>query len=299
MADCASNMLYSITRKKVYSMRTDQPHKKDPEVVQEAIRDYVKNNLTAAECAVKYGMGKTTFKRYLNRFNVEKNFESPRYEYNKSYFEIIDSEEKAYWLGFIAADGCIGKSGLELALKSTDMEHLRKFVKAIDGDENMIKTKLIEKGKKTYEATRISVNSTQMTQDLFRYGIVKNKSLILDFPNFLNDEMLRHYIRGYFDGDGSICTAGKAPSGAQKYNISIIATVPFLTKLMDKLLPLSIDIVSLEKKHKMAIWKKGGMTQIKYFLDYIYENATIYLQRKHEYYLRICRPETSSQKSLR
>jgi DNA-binding transcriptional regulator WhiA len=281
-------------------MRTDQPHKINQEIVKKAIKDYIDNNLTAAECAVKYNMGKTTFKRYLNKFDVEKNFISPRYNYNKDYFEEIDSEEKAYWLGFIAADGSITKNGtiLEISLKSSDVGHLKKFVQCINGSEDMIKYRTVSSGDgKTHEAVRILLCNYKICNDLSKYEIVPRKGATLGFPNFLNKDLLISYIRGYFDGDGSICTAGKAPSGAQRYNVSIIATEQFLIDLMSYLLPLNITIVSLEKKYLMAIWKKGGMRQIRIFLNYIYGNANIYLERKYEYYLKICRPELKSQKT--
>ena len=86
---------------------------------------------------------------------------------NHDFFESIDSEEKAYWLGFIMADGCVYKGSdgsslrLQINLKGSDVEHLQKFQNAI-GSSYKIQTKMI----KTSNVCILKVNSTKMCQDL-------------------------------------------------------------------------------------------------------------------------------------
>jgi DNA-binding transcriptional regulator WhiA len=268
------------------------------EIKENIIRDYL-DGISAEECARKYNVGATSVRRYLKANNIDtKLYDQRKYKYNENYFEVIDCEEKAYWLGFIAADGSITKNStiLEISLKASDVQHLEKFVQTINGTNEMIKYRKVKSGDgKEHDAVRLMVCSPKLCNDLAQYYIVPRKGFILDFPTFLSQELIPHYIRGYFDGDGSVGTAGLAPSGAQKYNISIIATESFLLDLMDFLEPLGISNVSLEQRRcNMSVWKKGGIPQIKIFLDYIYKNSQVYLQRKYERYLEICRPETKT-----
>lgn len=150
-----------------------------------------------------------------------------KYSYDENYFENIDTEEKAYWLGFIAADGSIGETcGLEISLSYKDIDHLYKFANNIGAEIDIISTRMV----KEYKVCRIFINNKKIINDLSKYGIIRNKGYKLDFPNFLNDEMLKHYLRGYFDGDGSISTNGKNRNGSPKYALNLIATESFLNK---------------------------------------------------------------------
>lgn len=257
-------------------------------IINKAISDYVDNNLTATECAKKYNIGRTTLLRHLKKYNIEKNYTTTKREYNRDYFEIIDTEEKAYWLGFIAADGCItrNKSNLDIGLQYKDRSHLEKFIKSIDGDIDMITDKIVNCGlnNKLYKSSRLTIGSKKMCQDLIYLGLGPRKSSTLNFPTNIPKEFMRHYLRGYFDGDGCI-TSNKGI-----YQISIIATNDFLNNLKEFLLSLNMTKTKLEQRNSnMAVWKKKGHNQIKIFLDYLYKDSTIYLDRKYDKYLEFCR----------
>lgn len=125
---------------------------------------------------------------YKNTFNI-KYFS----EYNK---------ETAYWAGFIMADGNIRdkepKYYLQIGLSEKDKGHLKKFAEAINFTGTLYE---YEKGK----AVSIQVRGRWFIEDLLnKYGIVERKSLIACFPKDLPKDLYSHFIRGYFDGDGSI-----------------------------------------------------------------------------------------------
>lgn len=209
-----------------------------------------------------------------------------KYNYNENYFEKIDTEEKAYWLGFIAADGSIVNNGsaLEISLKQSDRNHLIKFANAIGETDRMVKDRNQKcSNGKYYPTSRISVCSSIMTNHLAKHGIVQNKGFNLVFPDFLKEELLRHYLRGYFDGDGSISTNGKNRNGSPKYALNLIATESFLEDFMTWLNHLGISKVKLQNKNKMKVWNKVGINQIRIILSYLYDNCTIYLDRKYNY----------------
>ena len=170
------------------------------ETINEAINYYKDNYISIVECAKKYNIGATTLTRYLkaNGIEIKKN-NGNKYTYNENYFETIDTEDKAYWLGFIAADGSIVNNGtaLEIGLSAKDKNHLIKFINNINGDINMLKERTNTAGNgKTYKTVRVNVCSKKMCNDLFNLGIVPNKSLTLQFPKNIPNSLIKHYLRG-------------------------------------------------------------------------------------------------------
>ena len=95
---------------------------------------------------------------------------------NESVFEIIDTEEKAYWLGFLYADGYVGDNRLELALQAKDLEHLVKFKEFMESEH-------VLEFKKNANAYRIGIGSKKICSDLTNLGCYKAKSLTLQFPS--------------------------------------------------------------------------------------------------------------------
>lgn len=277
------------------------PEKINKEIIINAMNFYQNNEISIVECSKKYNIGATTLTRYLNKNNIKiKKNNGKIYSYNENYFEVIDNEEKAYWLGFIAADGSIVNKGntLEISLSSKDRKHLEKFVQAINGDLNQIKdyNKTAGNGK-VYYTSRVTVNSIKLCSDLNKVGIYPNKGFELGFPNNISKNLMQHYLRGYFDGDGSICTNGKNRNGSPKWAVNLIATKEFLEDFMYHIMDIGISKISLQKKGPMMTWNKVGINQIKRFLSYLYDDSIIYLDRKYELYYKICRFEPNSQKT--
>ena len=116
-----------------------------------------------------------------------------------NHFEKIDTEEKAYWLGFLYADGSVGskENKIELGLAEKDLSQVEKFKQFI-GLDNKISYR---KNTKSY---RSSFRSQKCKQDLISQGCVPKKSLILTFPTEqqVSHSLICHFMRGYFDGDG-------------------------------------------------------------------------------------------------
>ena len=118
-------------------------------------------------------------------------------------FETIDTEEKAYWLGFLYADGYISKyNQIEVSLSPEDKEHLIKLKLFVNTNTNIIEDE---------HRCRLLFCSKEMVADLAKLGCVNNKSLILTFPTEeqVPNTFLRHFLRGYVDGDGCLCCTDK------------------------------------------------------------------------------------------
>lgn len=232
----------------------------------EISREYKVDYFTVKLALIKNGInvGKRKY-RYVNKTLKE------------DYFDIIDSEEKAYYLGLMLTDGSVNSKRLRLSLKAEDKYVLDKFRDEL-GVENL------------YYDNRCSglysleVNSKHLVKSLNKYGVIENKTYLLKEIPFENipREYMNHFIRGIFDGDGSITYSEK-----WKYRIFISE---YSYSLVEQIRNKIDDIISRDKHTKIqkascyfCNWHKKQ--DIKDILDYIYNNATIYLVRKHNRYL--------------
>ncbi|MDD3668196.1 MAG: hypothetical protein PHY75_05510 [Bacteroidales bacterium] len=137
---------------------------------------------------------------YGEDFNLRRKF-----YLDENYFVEINSNEKAYWLGFLAADGYINKNELVLELQESDMEHLIKFGNAISQGLNV--RKIIHHHKeKDFIHYRVSFRSGRTVENLNKQGVFQNKSLSLSPPN-LKKQYIPYWILGYMDGDGCLFKA--------------------------------------------------------------------------------------------
>ena len=151
-------------------------------------------------------------KKYSSIRSLQESKNLSKIKVNDYYFSSINSEHKAYWLGFLYADGNISKrkNEITLTLKKSDYKHLQKFIDDLEIQKS-VSFYTIKSGKfKGKESCSVGFSSNIMKQDLILYGCTPNKSLTLEFPNkaiFKDPDLIRHFIRGYFDGDGSVFTS--------------------------------------------------------------------------------------------
>lgn len=141
-----------------------------------------------------------------------------RYAVDLTYFESIDSPDKAYFLGFIAADGCVrrpsrGPSVLSIRISSEDEEILIQFLKHLKSDIPVLRSCYTTPWKGVQkEASFINVISDKFCKDLESYNVVERKTRCYE-PAPLPDDLKPHFMRGYFDGDGTVYKVG-GKSGA-------------------------------------------------------------------------------------
>lgn len=193
-------------------------------------------------------------------------------------FEKIDNEEKAYWLGFLYADGSVGSNEdkIELGLAEKDLKHIEKFKKFI-GIDNKISYR--EKTK----SYRYSFRSSKCKQDLIDKGCVPKKSLVLTFPTEekVPKDFIRHFIRGYFDGDGWFTNTKDC------FQVGIIGTKDFINGFLDTIEGINKNntIFTVHREEGAKRYVFGAYQDVLNFLNYIYQDCNIYLDRKYEYYL--------------
>lgn len=201
--------------------------------------------------------------------------------FDNTVFEKIDSEEKAYWLGFLDADGCVhggpGDFRIELGLAEQDYCHLEKFKNFI-GKNNKISYRAQTK------SYRFNFRDKKVHQDLINLGCIPQKSLIIQFPTKeqVPDRFLSAFVRGYFDGDGSFWNTDKS------LGIEIISSKDFCCGLKQRYSLLNnISIYPKHYDHPQGAYRiqTGNKKIIESFLTDIYSNATIFLDRKYQKYL--------------
>lgn len=205
----------------------------------------------------KYRCRNTTISNILKRNNItiKRTYEyytskelatQRKYYCDEDIFENIDNENKAYWLGFIFADGNIyipqGKSGgskgirIEITLKEEDSYHLQNFADFIKSNYP-IKKKIVKLKGKEFIEYRISIGSIKMGKDLISHGCTPRKSLTLQYPKNINDKYFGSFLRGYFDGDGCVFYKLYKKRNRNSFSnvVSILGTFDFLSAIDNKL----------------------------------------------------------------
>ena len=251
----------------------------------EDILDKYKNNWSQQKIADFYSVSRPVIKRILNiqENGVEIRERTHKYKGNYDIFENIDSIEKAYWLGFLAADGCNYQreynASIIINVHNKDIDHLQKFQTFCKTDAKVIEYIACMGYSNSTPMAKIVLNSKKMSNDLIDKGIVPNKSLILKPPN-INKQYYLPFILGYFDGDGSISKT----SQYNNYSISFQGTKEILEWICE-VLHWEAKLEKRNKDSKNSYYIRCGGTNKPYLLlKQLYDSCDIHLTRKFKIY---------------
>lgn len=231
----------------------------------------------------------------------------PRYSFNEHYFDTIDNEYKAYWIGFIWCDGYMAIRNrnnhisyeFKLSLKNTDCEHLKKFNTHLDGNYEINFYDCNSSFGKTTESRLLITNQHFGRTLVDKYGIIPHRKDCSKLLNNIPDHLMKHFIRGVLDADGSFLKYNIVERGydVTKYHISVGTNEQILRAiekhLIDQHLVASCER-KLNKRHKennrdgeYRSLDFSGKNQCINILNYIYKDAMVYLDRKYNKYLQI------------
>lgn len=257
------------------------PNKSNIQTEQKVVRLYQQgmgSTQINKECNVHYSTVLNILRRYKIPIRSARKAKQI-YSYNEEFFSSIDSEEKAYWLGFILADGCVSirdkyKKDLSVGLK--DKGHLQKFILSIYGD-NKIRTYSYKK--KEYES--ISIRCQKLCDDLIQLGVTPRKSMTVKVP-IIPENLYRHFWRGVVDGDGSLgIYINKKRYNHKSFAISLVGNkniihgfIEFIRKNIAVILPCYPD-------RRIFVTKTTNEKAIK-IIKLLYENATMFMDRKYQ-----------------
>ncbi len=258
-------------------------------------QEYLETGISLTKMSKKYEIGRWILTDRFKKLGIDILNKQNELKFDNTVFDSIDTEEKAYWLGFIFADGYLESSPLEedkkshytfeISLKGSDKEHLEKFNKFMKHkDENHVKLGKVKCGETICERCRWYITDKHLWNTLNNYGCTPKKSTTLQFPSldiFKNEFLIKHFIRGYFDGDGSF--SRNLHKTTVSPHIQIVSTPEFLDKIEEY-----SNIYGRRGKDKR--WKNNTeyiefhLKESIKFINYIYDNSTIYLDRKYNLY---------------
>lgn len=232
------------------------------------------------------GISEKKICKWLKEQNLWTGHKSLPYYFNEFFFDVIDTEEKAYWLGFIYADGYLVKNSNEIGieLKANDKEHLEKFKTSLQSEKEV----------KTYHKNstygpqcncRFVFSSSHMKSILLSYYKSINKTFEGEFPKITNPKLIRHVIRGFFDGDGCLAGLPQDSNHLFKPQISFIGTketLEYIEQISGFTWCWSQRVIDKTKNNYQI--NCGRVHDCMNFLKYIYEDSHIYLDRKYERY---------------
>lgn len=232
------------------------------------------------------GIPYRTIQKWLKERGVWTGHKSLLNYFDEFFFDNIDTEEKAYWLGFIYADGYLNKNdyGVGIELKASDYNHLVKFKNAIQSEKEV---KIYHKNSTfgPQDNCRFIISSKHMKQILLGYFGSINKTLEGQFPK-IEKELEHHLVRGFFDGDGCL-TGFRDDNHIFRPELGFIGT----HKTLEYIEEISGFSWSWSQRVKTNIDNYqiccGRVNDCLKFLSYMYKDATIYLDRKYELYQKL------------
>lgn len=248
--------------------------------------DYLQNHYRFQTCA--------EIAKYLNRSPAAVGIKAKKlgikpspYHCDEDFFSSIDSPTKAYWLGMMYADGYVsinhqtqvGVVGLEL--QTGDRYHVEKFNSVINGNYKIVnrwRVCTLSKSQKKHEISCLRIYSRKMVDDLLKLDFVENKTYRPEFPK-ISDELFIHFLRGYFDGNGTIIANDKG------IRMTICSNNNhFLNYLQTKILNIygiKSYIYKVPSCYILGVYKKKDCLHL---YDEMYKNSTVHLARKYKKY---------------
>lgn len=266
--------------------------------IEEIRKIYTENPCASKkEVSIKYGISIETLSRLLKKLGLKyiKDYNwCRRYTFDDTFFEKIDNEEKAYFLGFLYADGCISnKNSINLGLHMDDKIIIEKFKAALKSNHPIHdRIWLLDYGKKygkvLTKKSLLRIGSKKMAGDLEKLGCFKQKTFKIKFPTEeqVPNHLVHHFIRGFFDGDGSVYFVNN--KNRYKYlNVNITSTESMIDSLLKVFSNIGCTRVS-KQKHRTS-WERGiyiflcrNNNDIMKIHEYMYKDATVFLERKKQ-----------------
>ena len=214
----------------------------------------------------------------------ERNMEKRKYNFNLDYFDNM-SNNLAYILGFFASDGTMidGQWDIKFALSIADKEILEKIAEEIDFDGKVIEIDQKYKGE-IYKSCLLRISSKNLYDKLLNMGFTNNKSYDVGIPKVITNEYMTHFIRGFFDGDGSI--GGQFIKGSQQMRVRIgCGSEKIITEIRDWLRDnVGVKNVNINTDKRKNHWFEicySTKDSLKLY-HVFYEGSELYLKRKKD-----------------
>ncbi len=259
-------------------------------IVSQIVKDYQENGMPTHQLRQKYN----TSLMFIGCSLASKEIivpQAPSYECNHDFFETIDVEEKAYWLGMWVADVTVlnrGRVGSDLQRR--DRGHIEKFLEDIESN-HIIRDKMAKYPYKDEiresPVSRFRIDSIKMVHDLIKNGCGPNKSLTHKWPSDeqVPEHLKHHFLRGYSDGDGCWWISKDLKEISYSFRGSKEFCVGAQKWLMAKcgLNETKINEQICEDGGLICMVAYAGKLQVSRIWHLLYGGATVWLDRKKEF----------------
>lgn len=246
------------------------------------LEEHVKNGLTYSQIREKYNIPRGTWDYHIRKTLGYKN-DGRKYRANDDFFDIIDSEIKAYLLGFLYADGYISSDGrIGILLNEKDIE-IMNLIRNFLAPNSEIKHINYQNFKRDPQI-KLRFQSKQLYKRLQEFGFTTDKTHHnCEILSKIPEDFKRHFIRGYCDGDGSI----RFVKNYNKNNTSYWASlgivfcngVPKILEEINEYFKLPNGIKQRKNWYTLSFYKKE---HVKYICELLYNDCTYYLKRKYD-----------------
>lgn len=264
-----------------------------PDKIDNLIHAY-HEGLSTKTLATQYGVSQSCVLRTLTRHGVNIRVHNKLHAVNHAFFEVIDTEAKAYFLGLLMADGCVthGRERTQqivISLQGGDKHILEDFIKAIEFSGPIYSyvrgaNKGGGFGKEPRLCCSVRISSSRLCKDLMRHGCTPKKSLTLAWPKLgvIPDHLMHHFIRGYMDGDGWMCWRKPWREGKPwVLVIGFCGNEEFIVGLRGYLMHrIGLRGPKPHLYHGIARIDVSAVSEAVALRDYLYKGATIALERK-------------------
>ena len=257
-----------------------------PELCERVIAFYKSRPMTVGEVAEKFGCCIQTAAKILG--------DTPRYtktqlwspDLREDFFERIDTEEKAYFLGLLITDGNVFKANDHRASISFTLDDADAYL--LDYWRNCVHATTVV----THDGRGCSqhaLRSLKMANDLAKYGVVPRKTLHAYLPTIEDETQMRHLIRGLIDGDGGIYAYLPDNSTKYRHKITLCGTRALMQGVVDYITP-TLQLTLKPKVYSYANrplseFRVGNIQDMNKLGDWLYKDATVYMDRKYQRFL--------------
>jgi len=255
------------------------------------ICNHYKSGKTQEAVARIYNVTQSSIRKVLIKHNIKSRPKNTPIKFNEHFFDKIDNEVKAYWLGFIVADGCIQmpkdrQNTLSIGLSAKDSVHLGKFINDISSEHSLYFYKSKDSNGNYHEAVRVVLCSNILVASLLKLGIGPRKTNTVNFP-IIKNNLLHHFMRGYFDGDGSIyfktLDKRRPTRAAKQLRFVVVGNNGLIMQYASNLSKMAnVRLPSIIVKKSLSRIDIQGNLQIKKIYNFLYKEAVRFLKRKEK-----------------
>lgn len=284
----------STLSRKLRRMNFTEHSKKAPNIskiysdedIKEFYNELIENGKSLTEFCDENSISLSTLSLRMKELNLPYTSKQVK-SLNHDYFDVL-TNNNVYWLGFMLADGYVSNEDNSIELGLKDRDHIEKFKESLDS-KHAITEKLDERwDTKLY---KIKFHSAKIKERFAQLGIepLKTYKPYIIPEEIVNSGMLTDFIRGFFDGDGHISESNDGvlqQVGFTSYDKTILLE---LKDIISRELDIEFKIYNRDDgNYQLSNYKNGDKEK---FLNWLYKDSELYLNRKFERYLKHCRPD--------